>query len=71
MTDIATLIDSLSICNAKLYEVCSKKANCENMTKEELVALCKKDISLCNERSRLKNEINKFFNLKVGEVKTY
>lgn len=70
--DIADLIDKLTICNAKLYDVCSKKANCQDMTREELVALCQKDIALCAERSRLKNDINKFFGVKQpGEVKTY
>lgn len=69
--DIATLIDSLSICNAKLYEVCSLKKACDNLSREELIALCKKDVSLCGERSKLKNAINKFFGSNAVEVKTY
>lgn len=69
--EIEELIDRLSICNAKLYDVCSKKNSCDNMTREELIALCKKDVLLCGERSKLKGAIREYFGLKGGEVKTY
>lgn len=69
--EIDELIDRLTICNAKLFEVCNKKANCQDMSKEELVSLCKKDIALCNERSKLKNAIREYFGVKGGEVKNY
>jgi hypothetical protein len=69
--NIAELIDKLCICNNKLFEVCNLKANCDSMTKEELVKLCKKDIALCRERAALKNEINKAFGHTVEEVKNY
>lgn len=70
-TNIAELIDKLCICNNKLFEVCNQKANCDSMSREELVALCKKDIALCRERASLKNSINKAMGYSAEEVKNY
>lgn len=72
MDNVADLIDKLSIVNVKLFFVCDKKANPDSLSKEELVKLMKQDVSLCAERSRLKNEINKLLGSKVPEeVKNY
>lgn len=71
--NLGALIDALCICNNKLFEVCSKKANCDSMSESELRELCRKDIALCKERAMLKNEINKLFHGSAAneEVKNY
>ncbi len=69
--EIQELFDRLSICNNKLFEICNAKAKADTLNREELVALCLKDIALCNERSRLKNAIAEYFGSKSLEVKNY
>lgn len=72
---LGDLIDRLSICNCKLYEVCAKKKEAgefpHRFSKTDIEQLLAKDISLCKERSQLKNEINKLFGKFVEEVKLY
>lgn len=60
---LGDLVDALSIVNAKMYDLCNTKTlmarSPENYTKEELAALMAKDIALCEQRSKLKNLLNK------------
>jgi hypothetical protein len=76
VTNIAELIDKLSIVNTKLFAVCEKKALAERtpgmLNRDELQQLVVQDVQLCRERSALKNQINKFFGVDVAEeVKRY
>ena len=60
---LGELVEKLCIANIKLFNVCDKKAdaakNPSSYSKEEIVAIMKKDIELCKQRASLKNEIDK------------
>lgn len=75
IVSVGELIDKLAIVNIKLYDVKSRQSESENP--EFLAKLVKQDISLCKERSQLKNAISRkvLTMLNSGdiveEVKTY
>lgn len=71
--NLGDLVDKLSICNCKLYELCNRKTDASDAswTKEDLQKILLKDIELCKERAMLKNEINKLMGEHIKEVKNY
>lgn len=66
---IAELIDRLQICNLKLFKLQDKIAVSQDAL--WLAKAAKKNVSLCEERSILKNEINERLGDHTQEVKTY
>ena len=75
---LGDLMDSLSIVNAKMFELCNTKKqmadNPSNYTKEEMAALLGKDIALCEQRAVLKNKLNKMtpgISHTIEEIKMY
>lgn len=68
-------VEKLCIANIKLFNLCDMKTkmakNPGDFTKEELVRVMEQDISLCKERARLKNELNRLVGLEAEEVKRY
>jgi len=71
MSNIGELIEKLAIANIKLYEVCDLKAKADTMTAEQLREMARKDVALCQERARLKNELNRLLGGTGDEVKSY
>lgn len=76
MANIGELVEKLAIANIKLFQVCDQKAdmarNPADFSKEEMASVMAKDIELCKERARLKNEINRAFDSSIAiEVKDY
>lgn len=76
MTNLGELIEKLSIANTKLFKEKDWQQDVVfgkiEVTKEELIKSLEKDINLCQERARLKNEINKATNnLQINEIKNY
>lgn len=69
------LFEKLAIANIKLFNICDDKAraaeNPGDFDKSQLIEIMRKDIELCKERARLKNEINKLFGQDTEEVKSY
>lgn len=75
MDNLGELVEKLSIANTKLFKVCDDKANIVKnpaaYSKEDIVKTIAKDISLCEERARLKNAINKVAGINHTEIKSY
>ncbi len=75
MTNLGELIEKLSIANTKLFKEKDWQADVVaekiDPTKEQLINSIKKDIMLCKERARLKNEINQHTGNFIDEVKNY
>jgi hypothetical protein len=71
---IGKLVDELSICNAKLYAICDKKADAVKdpgrYTKKQLIEIIAGDLAMCRERSRLRQAIDNGIKQLIIEGKT-